>query len=94
MADTKKFLDYAGLQTYDSAIKNYISSALGTGYNVSGDSVNVKQYIDSRIFVGTAAEVDIAMTAKKIDETTFTVITDEDAEELTSISSAEIAGLF
>lgn len=94
MADTKKFLDYAGLQSYDSAIKNYISDALGTGYNVAGDGVNVKRYIDSRIYVGTQAEIDVALAAKKIDNTTFTVIIDEDAEGIASITAGEITNLF
>lgn len=39
MADTNKFLDYAGLQTYDQKIKNYINTHDEVGYDtVKADS--------------------------------------------------------
>lgn len=94
MAETQKFLDYNGLKSYDSALKDYIKNITGTDYKIGQDAVNIKQYIDSRIYVGTAAEADVAQLAGKIDDTTFKVIIDEDAEELTAITSAEITSLF
>lgn len=89
-----KFLDYEGLKTYDKELKKHISGIIGTGYGVAGDKVNVKDYIDSRIFVGTAAEVELALQQKKIDESTFTMVVDPDAEEMTYIDSSEIEDLF
>lgn len=89
-----KYLDYEGLKIYDGALKQHISDLLGVGYNVAEEGVNVKEYIDSRIFVGSAADVELALNQKKIDETTFTMVIDPDAAEVTSIPDSDIVNLF
>lgn len=89
-----KYLDYEGLKKYNQERNKYISELLGEGYAVAGDKKNVKEYIDSRIFVGTAAEVELALQQKKIDDSAFTMVYDPDASEVTSISDSEINALF
>lgn len=89
-----KYLDYTGLTQYDKKLKDYISGIVGEGYAVADENVNIKNYIDSRIFVGTAADVELALQDKRIDNTTFTMVVDPDATEVTSISDSEITSLF
>lgn len=89
-----KYLDYEGLKTYDQKAYQRMIDIIGTGYAISDNKVNVKDYIDSRIFVGSAADVELALSQKKIDEKTFTMIVDENASEVTSIPDSEIRDLF
>ena len=89
-----KYLDYEVLKTLIQEQKKYISGITGTGYSTADNNCNIKEYIDSRIFVGTAAEIELALQLKKIDDSTFTMVLDEDAEEMTSISDSDINNLF
>ena len=89
-----KYLDYEGLSHFKNKLDAQLESILGTGYNINGSTTNVKNYIDSRIFVGTEADVSLALSQGRIDESTFTMITDDNLEEVTSISNNEIIRLF
>lgn len=89
-----RYLDENGLLTLVNETKKYVTDITGIGYNIAGDSKNIKEYIDSRIFVGSAADVELALSQKKIDETTFTMVVDEDGEEITAIPRADIDNLF
>lgn len=92
--DTKKFLDYDGLKKVISSEHAYIEGITGKNFTVAGNKVDMKRYIDSRIFVGDAAAVEAALAAKQIDDTTFTMVVDPDVEEITSIDTADIDALF
>lgn len=72
----------------------FLTSVLGTDYKVNAKASPVKAYIDSRVFMGTEAEIATAKAAGKIDDTTITIVVDETAEELTPITDAEIAAMF
>lgn len=89
-----KYLDYDGLKTVLENEHSYIGNITGNGYAVAGEKRNIKEYIDSRIYVGTAAEVELALEQKLIDETTFVMVEDPDATEIGKISDSEINALF
>lgn len=77
----------------------YFTTAVGTGYEIeqpdkTKKEVDVKKYIDSRIFVGTQAEYDTKLAAGEIDSTTFAVIVDQSGESLVPITEAQIDSLF
>lgn len=89
-----KYLDYEGLKTYDSNLKNYLTDIIGTDYKISDRKVNVKEYIDSRIFVGTEADIELARATGRIDESALTFLTDDETQLVVSISDNEINKLF
>jgi len=76
----------------------------GTGFQTAGNAeaetpidpvpLTIKEYIDKLIFVGTQAEYDAAVAAGTLLTNTFSVITDDDGNELTPISDSEIDNLF
>lgn len=66
----------------------------GTGFTVGGDAVDMKAYIDSRIWVGKQSDYDDAIAAKEIDSTTFAIITDEAADTFEPIDESDITDLF
>lgn len=88
--DTKTLYVYNG--TSFEAIA--INGAFTLGNGELNKAVDIKTYIDSRIFVGTQEEVDTAMEAGTIDDTTFVVVTDDGADELTPIEESTIDDLF
>ena len=89
-----KYLDYEGLKILIGSEHSYIENITGKDYKIADTTCNIKEYIDSRIFVGSAADVELALSQKKIDDTAFTMVVDEDASEVTSISDSEINSLF
>lgn len=55
--------------------------------------VTVKEYIDSRIFIGDADAIAAAKLAKEIDDSTFIIEVDENADSFTPITNDDIEGL-
>lgn len=92
----QKSTTIAGVDLQDNITKDEMINALsiGTGYKVKETDVTVKEYIDSRIFVGSQEEYEAAIAEGTIDTTTFVVITDDDAETLEPISESDIEDLF
>lgn len=72
----------------------FLTSVLGSGFAINSKATTVKDYIDSRVFMGTEEEVAAAKAAGKIDDTTTIIVVDETVEEFTPITEDEINELF
>lgn len=82
------------IKTDDAWVRIANQGEFKVGNEDKAHTVDVKAYIDSRIFVGTQEEVDAAKEAGTIDDTTFVVVTDEEADQFVAISQEEIDLLF
>jgi len=76
------------------ATAQFAKLAVNGDFKIGDRDVDIKAYIDSRIFVGTTEQRDAALEAGTIDDSTFCVITDEEADELVPVTQTEINALF